>query len=477
MPEKTLDITTLSQSLPPEWPENLLPGICRQVAQDRTKIVVLDDDPTGTQTVHGLPVLTTWEVPALEKELNSQAPAFYVLTNSRALTRDQAGRLGQLIGANLKQAGRNTAVLISVISRSDSTLRGHFPYEVDAVAKAMGDTGLPYLVCPFFLEGGRLTINNIHYVREKDQLVPAAQTSYAKDAAFGFLHSDLREWIAEKTSRKIKSADVICVTLDDIRNNGPDRVAEILMTVPAPGACIVNAMSYPDIHVLVAGLLQAESLGKRFLFRTAASFVRVRAGVVPQPDTLSKEDLIQKADSTGALFIVGSYVPKTTAQITALIRHTDILPVEIPVESLLDRSLREKTIQQIGKKVTDALTNGRDTLIYTSRKLISDKDPDQSLNIGQAISDGLTEIVRTLSLSCRPRYILAKGGITSSDVATKGLRVKRAMIMGQVLPGVPVWQLGDTSLYPKMAYIIFPGNVGDDDALVQIQKKLQKPVF
>ncbi len=474
MPEKPLDITTVSQSLPPEWPEDLLPGICQHVARDRTKIVVLDDDPTGTQTVHSLPVLTTWEVPALEKELTGSASAFFILTNSRALTRDQACRLGQLIGANLKQAGRNTAVPISVISRSDSTLRGHFPYEVDAVAEAMGETGLPYLICPFFLEGGRLTINNIHYVREKDQLVPAARTPYAKDAAFGFLHSDLREWVAEKTGHTITPADVVCVTLDDIRNNGPARVADLLMTVPAPGACIVNAMSYPDIHVLVAGLLHAESLGKRFLFRTAASFVQVRAGVVPHTGMLSGKDLIQKNARTGALFIAGSYVPKTTAQMTALIRQTDILPVEVPVELLLDKTLRIKTIEQTGKQVTDALTNGRDTLIYTSRKLITASDPGHSLAIGQSISDGLTAIVR--SISCRPRYILTKGGITSSDLATKGLQVRRAMVLGQVLPGVPVWQLGDESLFPGMSYIIFPGNVGDDDALVRIQNTLHRPV-
>jgi uncharacterized protein YgbK (DUF1537 family) len=474
MPEKSLDITTLSQSLPSEWPEDLLPGICQHVAEDSQKIVVLDDDPTGTQTVHSLPVLTTWEVPALEKELTGSACAFYILTNSRALARDQACRLGQFIGANLKQAGLNTAVPISVISRSDSTLRGHFPYEVDAVAHAMGDADLPYLVCPFFQEGGRFTINNIHYVQEKDHLIPAARTSYAKDAVFGFHHSDLRHWVAEKTGHTIKPADVVCVTLDDIRKKGPDRVSDILMTVPARGACIVNAMSYQDIHVLVAGLLKAESLGKRFLFRTAASFVRVRAGVMPRPGLLSRKELIPNNARAGALFIAGSHVPKTTAQITALIRNTDILPVEVPVETLLDNTLRDKTIQRTGKQVTEALHKGRDTLIYTSRKLIYDKDPGHTLAIGQSISDGLADIVR--SISCRPRFILAKGGITSSDLATKGLQVRRAMILGQILPGVPVWQLGDESLYPGMAYIVFPGNVGDDDALVRIHDTLHTPL-
>jgi uncharacterized protein YgbK (DUF1537 family) len=76
------------------------------------------------------------------------------------------------------------------------------------------------------------------------------------------------------------------------------------------------------------------------------------------------------------------------------------------------------------------------------------------------------------SITTRPRYILAKGGITSSDVATLGLHVKRAMVLGQTLPGVPVWHLGTESRFPGLVYIVFPGNVGDENSLVEIYQSL-----
>ena len=73
-----------------------------------------------------------------------------------------------------------------------------------------------------------------------------------------------------------------------------------------------------------------------------------------------------------------------------------------------------------------------------------------------------------------PRYILAKGGITSSDIATRALNVKKAMVLGQILPGVPVWKLGAESRFPNLAYIVFPGNVGDDRALIAVVRQLKE---
>ena len=155
---------------------------------------------------------------------------------------------------------------------------------------------------------------------------------------------------------------------------------------------------------------------------------------------------------------------------TALIDRTDILPIEINVDKVLETHSRDKEIEIAKVKVNGALKKGRDSMIYTSRNLVTGNDPDTSLKIGQAISSGLIEIVQ--GLACQPRYLVAKGGVTSSDVATKGLKVKRARVLGQVLPGVPVWKLGEESLHPGISYIIFPGNVGNDDALVAIQQKL-----
>lgn len=465
----TLNKEDTFKALPTEWPRDLLPYICSQVEKSHTKIVILDDDPTGTQTVHDLSVLTTWDIKSLKAELINPESAFFILTNSRSLTKECARGLGSQIGLNLKSASRATGIQISIISRSDSTLRGHFPHEVDEMAAAMGDADLPYLICPFFLEGGRYTLNNIHYVAEQDLLVPAAQTSYAKDATFGFNHSHLVSWVEEKTQGRIRADNIICVSLDDIRQGGPHQVSQILMTVPDKSACIVNAVSYRDIEVLVAGLLMARATGKRFLYRTAASFVRVRAGVIPQSDFLSKKDLVTD-QHTGGLFIVGSHVPKTTAQVAALIHQTDICPIEINVKRILDGHSRDREVEMVTAKLNTALKQGNDTMLFTSRNLVVGNDPDKSLNISQMVSSSLIRIIK--GIQYQPRYIVAKGGITSSDVATKGLAVKKARVLGQVLPGVPVWKLGKASAYPGMPYIIFPGNVGSENALVAIQQKL-----
>jgi uncharacterized protein YgbK (DUF1537 family) len=462
------DIGILEQ-LPPEWPVDLLPSIKEELGRSTYKIVILDDDPTGTQTARDLPVLTTWTSAALENELNGPYPAFFILTNSRSLPGDEAVELAREIGSAIKQASEITGVRTIIISRSDSTLRGHFPAEVDATAQVMGKSALPYLIIPFFLEGGRYTINDIHYVKEGDKLVPAAQTPFAQDAAFGFSQSNLKKYIEEKTCGEIKAKDVVSITLNDLRVGGPKRVAEILSGIPAGRACCVNAASYRDMEVLVMALIEVENQGKEFLYRTAASFVRTRTGLDETGGLLSKNELISDS-SHGGLFVIGSYVAKTTSQVNALFKQSDITPIEVQVATLLDPDRRATEIQRVTQLATDTMLAGRDAAIYTSRDLVSGADAESSLEIGQTVSDSLISIVRGITV--QPRYLVAKGGITSSDVATKGLEVQRAMVIGQALPGVPSWRLGNEARYPGMSYIVFPGNVGDDDALVQIQRNL-----
>jgi uncharacterized protein YgbK (DUF1537 family) len=466
-------IITKSQclaALPPEWHEDLLPAIQERVKASGRKVVVLDDDPTGTQTVHGIPVLTTWSVEALKAELDSDFPAFYILTNSRSLTSSAAQALSRKIGANLKKAAQQAGVKIAVVSRSDSTLRGHFPHEVRALVEALGTGDSPYLIIPFFSEGGRYTIDDVHYVAEGDQLIPAAQTSYAQDAAFGYRHSNLRRWVEEKTQGRIPLYRITSISLDDIRRGGPGRVTEMLSKLAPDSACVVNAASYRDLEVFVMGLLEAESFGHQFLYRTAASFVRVRAGIAPR-DLLTRDEL-GTSGRHGGLFVVGSYVPKTTAQVTALLEQTAVASVQISVDCLLDDGRQAQEIERVTEAVNRILKGGGDAVIFTSRGLVKGPDAQSSLNIGRRVSNSLIKIVR--GIAYQPHYLVAKGGITSSDVATKGLRVRRAMVMGQVLSGVPVWKLGEETRYPGMAYIVFPGNVGEADALVKILKRLAR---
>lgn len=470
MSDKSSVTIDILDSLPPEWGTELLPEIRNQIRLSCRKVVILDDDPTGTQTVRDIPVLTHWSKEALLEELTGEYPAFFILTNSRSLPQPDACKLAQEIGTNLQQASLQSGSELVVISRSDSTLRGHFPSEVEANAGAMGDSDLPYLIIPFFLEGGRYTINDTHYVHEGRQLIPAAQTPFARDAAFGFTSSNLPEWVAEKSDGGIRADEVQSISLDDIRRGGPDRVAKKLSRVKKRKACIVNAASYADMEVVVAGLLQAENMGSKFLLRTAASFVRTRIGQEPKGGLLSKDQLVS-GSSSGGLFIIGSYVEKTSQQVEELFNKTDITRVEVRVDQLLDTNLRHIEIQRVVQAASEAIEQGKDTAIYTSRKLVTGHDAVSSLEIGRVVSGSLIEISRNITV--QPRYLVAKGGITSSDIATKGLSVRRAMVLGQALPGVPTWQLGKETRYPGMSYIVFPGNVGDIDALAVLKNSLQ----
>jgi len=197
--------------------------------------------------------------------------------------------------------------------------------------------------------------------------------------------------------------------------------------------------------------------------------VRVRAGIAPRP-LLTRADLPLTNEGAG-LVIAGSYVPKTSAQLEHLFQETEIEPVEVKVERLLDPERRAPEIKRVGQAVNQRLARGQDTAVYTSRRLISTDAAEDNLVIGRTVSDSLVAIAR--GLKTRPRYLLAKGGITSSDIATQALGIRRTQVLGQILPGVPVWLSGPESCYPGLVYIVFPGNVGDADALASTVQRLK----
>ena len=462
-------LTDLLTSLPPEWPEDPLPAIRTALQDTPTKVVVLDDDPTGSQTVHGLPVLTEWSVDALCTELQDEAPVCFLLTNSRSLPLPEAQALNADIGRNVRAASQHVGRRVAVVSRSDSTLRGHFPGEVEVLAAALGDNFDAWLLIPFFLEGGRYTIGDTHYVAEGDELVPAGDTEFARDASFGYRASDLRQWVAEKTGGRVAAHQVASISLDDIRRGGPAQVTNRLMALTGGRVCAVNAASYRDLAVFTQGLLAAEAQGKMFLYRTAASFLPVRAGI-PMRALLTPAELVSNEAGVG-LVVVGSHVPRSTSQLEHLLAQPGVTPVAIDVAGLLDDAQRASVIKRTAQQTNIALSSHQDVVLFTSRHLVTGSDAADSLSISQRVSSGVVSIMQ--ALTTRPRYVLAKGGITSSDVATQGLGVHRAMVLGQVLPGVPVWQLGPETRHPGLSYIIFPGNVGGPDALSTIVTSLR----
>lgn len=464
-----LPLAETLDNLPEEWPHDPLESIRSSIRESGKKVVVIDDDPTGAQTVYGVSVLTAWSVDALAEELATDLPAVYLLTNSRSLPPEEAASICLEAGRDLIEASRKAGRDVTVVSRSDSTLRGHFPGEVEALAKGMGQKFDAWILIPFFLEGGRYTINDVHYVAEGDWLVPAGETEFARDAAFGYKNSDLRQWVEEKTEGRIESSVVASVSIEDIRVGGPERVAQRLSALAGGTVCIVNAASMRDLEVFTQGLLEAEEAGRRFLYRTSASFLRARFGQSPRP-ILTPEEM-DLPESGGALIVVGSHVPRTTEQLEDLLKQPGIVAIEAHVNSLLSDERVSEEASRVAQEAEAAMREERDVVVFTSRRVVQGTDAEESLSIARRISEGLVSAVG--EIATRPRYILAKGGITASDIATKGLGVRRAMVPGQILPGVPVWQLGTESRYPGLKYIVFPGNVGDAQAITAVVTSLR----
>ncbi|MDQ3360136.1 MAG: hypothetical protein M3534_00485 [Actinomycetota bacterium] len=445
----------------------------RVVAQGR-KIAVLDDDPTGTQTVHGVPVLTTWSVEDLRWALEQPSPTFYILTNSRSFPEDEAAAMNREVASNLAAAAEQAGTGFVVTSRGDSTLRGHFPAETDALAEGLGGGIDGVILCPCYLEAGRLTADDTHWVRQGERLVPAGETEFARDASFGYSTSDLRDWVEEKTAGRIAAPEVVSVGLADIREGGPERVSEILAGVRGGRPVVVNAASNADLEVFVLGLLDAEEDGRRFLYRTGPSFVRVRGGIAER-GPLSPEELYRRRPRRGhGLVLVGSHVALTTRQLEGVLDLERVYAVELSVPRLLEGAEREGELRRVSAEVGAGLAES-EVVVYTSREVVGGGSGQTGFEVGRAVSDALVEVMRRVDRGLPLAFVVAKGGITSSDVGTRGLGVRRAEVAGQMLPGiVSVWVLPEDSAFPGLPYVIFAGNVGGPDSLVRVIQILRE---
>ncbi len=432
------------------------------------KLIVFDDDPTGTQTVHGIPVFTRWDSGCLREALLDPARTVFVLTNSRALDEDGTRELHKTLMANLLAAAAATSVEFEIISRGDSTMRGHFPLETAVIRDALARAGRPVdgeLLIPFFEEGGRVTIGDVHFVREGGKLVPAGETEFARDASFGYRSSNLREWIEEKTGGAIASGEVASVALETMRNGTTGDIGAILLGLRDGRPCVINAETYADLERFCAGLREAVADGKRFIYRTAASFVRVYSGISAR-GPLSREEITGGAAGPG-LVVVGSHVNKTTAQLELLLGLETVGGVELSVRDVLERG-EEAATEDVLARALAVFDSGKTPVIYTSRELVTAATGGAGahLELSARVSRALVAVVKKWPR--RPAWLLAKGGITSSDTAVHGLDIRRAEVLGPVRPGIPAWRCGPESRFPGMTYIVFPGNVGDAATLRSI---------
>jgi uncharacterized protein YgbK (DUF1537 family) len=459
-----------------------LPVSAAQVRAARTesarRLVVLDDDPTGTQSVADLPVLTDWSQADLEWALQTGAPAVYVLTNSRSLDPDTAAARVREASQNASRAARGLGLELDFVSRSDSTLRGHYPLEPDVLAAVLAADGRQVdgvLVVPAFGEAGRVTVDSVHYAGSAEHgYVPVGETDFARDATFGYTSSNLRNWVEEKSGGRTRVDDVTAITLEVVRR-GPDAVTQVLSEVTDERPVVVDIVEEADLRVLALAIIAAEAAGKRFLHRVGPPFVRALIGAaVPEPlspaDVAGIRDRGAAQSSPHGLIVVGSHVPSTTRQLEQLRARRGPVELEVDVNQVLSDGRDDHLKALVGQSVT-ALHAGP-VVLRTSRTLVTGTDADASLDIARQVSDAVVHVVRGITAVHTPRFVVAKGGITSSDVATRGLSISRAMVRGPMLPGVvSLWEPveGPAAGIP---YVVFAGNVGTDQSLVDVVDKL-----
>lgn len=435
------------------------------------RIVVLDDDPTGIQTVNGIYVFTDWNVDSIIEGLLGNESIFYILTNSRALTKDETVELHREIAQNLVEASKKTGVDFLVISRGDSTLRGHYPTETETLRKTIeAVSDIRYdgeIICPFFFEGGRLTKNGIHYVQEKNTLIPVSETEFARDRTFPFAHSDLSEYVEEKTNGEYKATQCIKITESILIKSKIPEIVDLLLQVENFCKIILDGSTYAHMDIFKAAFEQVQEKGKNFMIRSAASLPKVFGNITDRP-LLEKKDLIFGNDSLGGLVIVGSHVDKTNRQLNQLMNSGLKLEfIEFDAESALDRMCLEREYQRVKTLAENIIKSGNTAVVYTSRTLLTNAlDDEEKLKMSVRLSWGVSQVVNSLDIT--PKFIIGKGGITSSDIGTIGLEVKKAKVLGQVKPGIPVWETDEQSKFPRIPYIIFPGNVGNDETLSEI---------
>ena len=468
MNEQTISVDVLKKypAIDEEKADALLK---KEIEANPTKIVVLDDDPTGVQTVHDISVYTDWSKESIRKGFEEENKLFYILTNSRGFTAAETTVAHKEIAKNIADVAKEMGIRYMIMSRSDSTLRGHYPLETKLLKQVMEENGSPALdgeiLCPFFKEGGRFTIDNVHYVKYGGQLVPAADTEFAKDKTFGYKSSNIREYVEEKTNGEYPADEVVYISLDSLRCMNLDGITGQLMAVSNFNKIVVNAIDYCDLKVFAIALYRAIALGKNFMFRMAAGLVKVMGGITDQP-LLTRKDMVVKETDNGGIVVVGSHTQKTTAQLEALLTLDCVEGIEFHSDLVLEGDEAfYKEVDRVVAKSEEIIRSGKTAVCYTNRKLlvVENDSKEDALVRSVKISDGVQSLVGRLHVT--PAFVIAKGGITSSDVGTKALKVKRANVMGQIRPGIPVWQTGEESTFPQTPYVIFPGNVGDVETL------------
>ena len=414
------------------------------------RLLVMDDDPTGTQLVAEMPVVLDWQPASSLRDLRTR-DCVYVLTNTRALDPADA----RLQVAQAIQAFSDPDVTDHVILRGDSTLRGHMLEEYFGLCDGYKRAKTPpYVLVPALPSAGRVTVNGIHFIERTGERVPLSQTEYAKDPVLGYRSSRLLDWAEERSSGFFPASSGAELSLRDLRSSGSGRVAEIIRELDRtslPAVFAPDAETPADLEIIAQGLQKAISDGTSFVVRSAPALAAVMSGH-------SAKALIAPPRADGGLLVIcGSHVPATTRQLAHVVATYPGVSVEADLRRL-DSVSPEQEVRRLAQWATETMP-ARGIAIISTPRLVD--HARASLTSSRRIALNLASVVDLV----RPRVttVLAKGGITSATIARHGLGGRRAVAEGPVAPGVACWSVQGT--HGMTSLLVFPGNVGDDDSL------------
>jgi len=427
------------------------------------KIIVLDDDPTGSQTVHSCLLLTQWDVATLKAALADAAPLFFILTNTRGMDAVRAAAITREVCGNLKAALVDYAGPVLYVSRSDSTLRGHYPVETDVMNDVLGPFDAT-LLTPAFFEGGRITRDSTHYLIVDGKPVPTHETEFARDSVFGYRTAYLPDYVAEKTGGRVTADSVQRLTLTGLHAG---HAGDWLAGLHDNAVGVVDGETADDYQLFADAALKAAAHGKKLLFRSAASLLTALAKLPPQPVAAEAFASLVRNQHPGAV-VVGSHVAKTTAQLTALLKERGVVGLPLDVSRL--PAARAAVVDELAASIAHAHALGLTPVVFTSRAELQFASVAERLTFGEAVSGTLMDVVRRLPVTLG--FLISKGGITSNDVLSSGLALTASRVLGQILPGVTVVQTPADHRLPQMPVVIFPGNVGGDGALAEAYRRL-----
>lgn len=466
----------------------------------RRRILVIDDDPTGSQTVRHCPLLLRWDPISWRQGLDHPSTLLFVLANTRAMAPARAeatvheicsGFRAAVDSADGEGAWRNWLI----VSRGDSTLRGHVPLETDAIEDELGPFAATLHV-PAFLEGGRTTVDGVHRLHG----VPVAATPFARDRQFGYSQSNLRLWLEEKSGGAIPALSVAHLSLPQLesaaadleRGDGHGRafpaLCRWLRTLEGNRHVVVDASAPVHLKALAAAVrtIALEPDPSRLLFRSAASLLNGLAQLPRQPDDEAVALAgLRRRDRDGRLMpglvMVGSHVPLADQQLDALLQAPGCRGIELTVPRLarvLGGPLPERLLADLERgwiaAAQSILQQGLTPVLYSSRGELVCASIVERLRFGEALARLMARLAAAVAGELG--YLVSKGGITSHTLLADGLGLRRVELEGQLLPGLSLVRpaaVPPDCVCAGLPILTFPGNLGEANTLVQAWRRME----